>query len=232
MMAVPQGQPRRFRKGNNVRLLDEREALMVLQALENYAATLAPERQHFLAQYQPVDVMFKAVGTGSLGLFNYVIYLEGHARPEHTDPLFLQIKEEPRSAYVPYLDDEVVEYANQGHRVADGQRAMQLTSDPFLGFTRMGTRDFLVRQFSDHKASIETAKLKANTLLGHADLCGELLARGHARSGDPVVIAAYVGTSGRFDKAILEFARAYADKTERDCKALKAWRKQQRGSTH
>jgi hypothetical protein len=103
----------------------------------------------------------------------------------------------------------------------DGQRAMQLTSDPFLGYTTIEGRDYLVRQLNDHKASLDLEHLTAASLLGYADICGELLARGHARAGDPVTIAAYLGTSNRFDRAILSFARAYADKTEHDWNALR-----------
>jgi hypothetical protein len=103
----------------------------------------------------------------------------------------------------------------------DGQRAMQLTSDPFLGYTTLNGRDYLVRQLNDHKAGLDLEALTASSLLGYADVCGELLARGHARAGDPVEIAAYLGASNRFDHAILSFARAYSDKTERDWATLK-----------
>ena len=159
----------------------------------------------------------KVVGTGSVGLRDYVIYFEGLSRPHGVDPLFLQIKEEPASAYAPYLP-EGSGHTHEGHRVVDGQRAMQLTSDPFLGYTTIEGRDYLVRQLNDHKASLDLEILTADSLLGYADICGELLARGHARAGDPVTIAAYLGTSNRFDRAILSFARAYSDKTERDWK--------------
>src|SRR5581483_5619923 len=104
--------------------------------------------------------------------------------------------------------------------------AMQLTSDPFLGYTTIENRDYLVRQLNDHKAALDLETLTAPNLHGYADLCGELLARGHARAGDPVSIYAYVGSSGRFDDAIRMFARAYADKTERDWETLRRWMKQ------
>jgi uncharacterized protein (DUF2252 family) len=200
--------------------LSAKEAATVLAALGPYARTLQPERRHFLEQYSPQDVAFKVVGTGSVGLRDYVIYFEGLSRPHGTDPLFLQIKEETASAYAPYLP-EGSGHTHQGHRVVDGQRAMQLTSDQFLGYTTIDGRDFLVRQLNDHKASLDLKGLTADSLLGYADLCGELFARGHARAGDPVTIAAYLGTSNRFDRAILGFARAYADKTEKDWTALR-----------
>ncbi|HSY36548.1 MAG TPA: DUF2252 domain-containing protein [Acidobacteriaceae bacterium] len=199
--------------------LDAKEAALVLAALGPYTRTLQPERVHFLRQYSPQDIAFKVVGTGSVALRDYVIYFEGLSRPHGVDPLFLQIKEEPASAYAPYLP-EGSGHTHEGHRVVDGQRAMQLTSDPFLGYTTIEGRDFLVRQLNDHKASLDLEILNPASLLGFADICGEMFARGHARAGDPVTIAAYLGTSDRFDRAILSFARAYADKTERDWEAL------------
>ncbi len=200
--------------------LDAGEAALVLASLGPYARTLQPERRHFLEQYAPQDVAFKVVGTGSVGLRDYVLYCEGLSRPHGVDPLFLQIKEEPASAYAPYLP-EGSGHTHQGHRVMDGQRAMQLTSDPFLGYTTIEGRDYLVRQLNDHKASLDLEKVTAASLLGYADICGELLARGHARAGDPVTMSAYLGTSDRFDHAILRFARLYADKTEHDWNILK-----------
>jgi uncharacterized protein (DUF2252 family) len=196
-----------------------KEAALVLAALGPYSRTLQPERVHFLNQYVAQDVAFKVVGTGSVGLRDYVIYFEGLSRPHGVDPLFLQFKEEPASAYAPYLP-EGSGHTHEGHRVVDGQRAMQLTSDPFLGYTTIEGRDYLVRQLNDHKASLDLEILNPTSLLGFADICGEMLARGHARAGDPVTIAAYLGTSNRFDRAILSFARAYSDKTERDWETL------------
>ena len=214
-------QPRIFRSEPPLlERLTAKDASTVLTALGPYARTLQPERRHFLEQYSPQDVAFKVVGTGSVGLRDYVIYFEGLSRPHGTDPLFLQIKEEPASAYAPYLPEGSA-HTHQGHRVMDGQRAMQLTSDPFLGYTNLDGRDYLVRQLNDHKASLDLDELSAASLLGYADVCGELLARGHARAGDPVTVAAYLGTSNRFDRAILSFARAYAGKTERDWSALR-----------
>ena len=200
--------------------VNAKEAELVLAAVGPYARTLLPERRHFLEQYALQDVGFKVVGTGSVGLRDYCIYLEGMSRPHGTDPLFLQIKEEPASAYAPYLPDGSM-HTHQGHRVMDGQRAMQLASDPFLGYTTIEGRDYLVRQLNDHKAALDLEHLTASALLGYADICGELFARGHARAGDPVTISAYLGESARFDHAILAFARAYADKTEHDWSLLK-----------
>jgi len=192
-------------------------ARQVLDSLATYAESLQPERQHFLAQYTPLDVAFKIVGTGSVGLRDYCVYLQGNGAK---DPLFLQVKEEVASAYTPYLGEP--EARHQGQRVVEGQGAMQLLSDPFLGWTTIEGRDFLVRQLNDHKAAVALNELniKPAALLEYAAVCGETLARGHARSGDPCMIAGYLGASARFDQAIAHFAAEYADQTERDWEAL------------
>jgi hypothetical protein len=135
-----------------------------------------------------------------------------------SDPLFLQIKEEAHSAYTPYLGEQPPPH--QGRRVVEGQRAMQFQSDPFLGWTTIQGRDYLVRQLNDHKAAIADDGLKSNGLLEYAQVCGETLARGHARAGDPGVIAGYIGTSDRFDIAVEKFAVEYADQTDRDFETL------------
>jgi uncharacterized protein (DUF2252 family) len=193
-------------------------AAKVVGSLTKYAESLQPERRHFLAQYRPVDVAFKVVGTGSVGLRDYVVLMEGNGA---RDPLFLQIKEEVASGYAPYVAASArKERENQGRRVVEGERAMQLQSDPFLGWTTMEGRDYLVRQLNDHKASINLTKLKATGLLEYAAVCGEILARGHARAGDSAMIAGYVGTSARFDEAVVAFAETYADQTEVDWKQL------------
>jgi uncharacterized protein (DUF2252 family) len=198
--------------------LDSKLARQVLDSLASYAETLQPERRHFLAQFTPLDVAFKIVGTGSVGLRDYCVYMQGNGAK---DPLFLQIKEEAHSAYIPYLGEQSSP-SHQGRRVVEGQRAMQFQSDPFLGWTTIEGRDFLVRQLNDHKAAIALNELniKPAALLEYAALCGETLARGHARSGDPSTIAGYIGTSPRFDEAIAHFAAEYANQTERDWQAL------------
>ena len=110
---------------------------------------------------------------------------------------FLQIKEEVASAYAPYLPD-AHPAAHNGQRAAEGQRFMQIQTDPFLGWTHIGSRQYLVRQLNDHKGSIEIEDLAGANLKAYAEVCGELLARGHARSGDPQVIAGYIGTGDAF----------------------------------
>jgi uncharacterized protein (DUF2252 family) len=195
----------------------EEVAEKVLGSLTKYAESLLPERRHFLAQYRPVDVAFKVVGTGSVGLRDYCVLMDGNGAK---DPLFLQIKEEVASGYAPYVGGKARRVLHHGRRVAEGERAMQLQSDPFLGWTTMEGRDYLVRQLNDHKASIQLEGLRAAGLLEYAGVCGELLARGHARAGDCSTIAGYLGRSTRFDEAVGAFAEAYANQTEVDWRQL------------
>ena len=197
------------------------QANAVLASLAPYREMLEPQRQHLLSFYRPVDVAFKVVGTGSVGLRDYCIYFEGNG-PD--DPLFLQIKEEPASGYNTYLPNAHPDHHN-GKRVADGQRAMQLQSDPFLGWTHIGSRHYLVRQLNDHKGSIDLDDLAGGGLTAFAEVCGELLARGHARSSDPLVIAGYLGGGGGFAQALGNFGLLYADQTEKDWQALRRSRK-------
>jgi uncharacterized protein (DUF2252 family) len=193
------------------------QAAAVLAALGPYRQMLEPQRQHLLSLYRPVDVAFKVVGTGSVGLRDYCIYFEGNGP---ADPLFLQIKEEPASGYAPYLPEAAPPHHN-GQRVAEGQKAMQVQSDPFLGWTHFGGRDYLVRQLNDHKASIELEDLSGGGLEAYAEVCGELLARGHARSGDPLILSGYIGSGDGFAQALAKFGLTYADQTEKDWNDLK-----------
>ncbi len=114
---------------------------------------------------------------------------------------------------------------HNGQRVAEGQRAMQMQSDPFLGWTHIGGRQFLVRQLNDHKGSIDLEDLAGGGLEAYAEVCGELLARGHARSGDPLVIAGYIGSGDGFAEALARFGALYADQTEKDWEDLRRSRK-------
>jgi uncharacterized protein (DUF2252 family) len=182
---------------------------------------LEPQRQHLLSFYKPIDVAFKVVGTGSVGLRDYCVYFEGNGP---NDPLFLQIKEEPASGYTAYLSNANPDPHN-GKRVADGQRAMQVQSDPFLGWTHIGERQYLVRQLNDHKGSIDLEDLAGGGLVAFSEVCGELLARGHARSGDPLVIAGYLGAGNGFAEALGRFGLLYADQTEKDWEDLRRSRK-------
>jgi len=185
---------------------------MVVRGLRNYVDTLLPERQHWFAHYRVADVAFRVVGTGSVGVRDYIVLMFSTVK---NDPLFVQIKEEVLSAYTSYLPKAEVPL-NQGQRVALGQRAMQVQSDIFLGWTSIAGRDYLVRQLRDHKAGIEDEDLQGDGLAQYAEVCGELLAKGHARTGDPYAIAGYLGKNDKFDKAIASFGLAYADQSTKD----------------
>jgi uncharacterized protein (DUF2252 family) len=190
-----------------------KERQLVFDSLTGYRATLARERQQLFDAYHPVDVAFKVVGTGSVGLRDYVVLCFGR---DQADPLFLQVKEEPVSCYCAHLSETECNCDHQGRRVVEGQRLMQAQSDLLLGWTTIEGRDYLVRQLSDHKASIEIEDLKGEGLLEYAMMCGEVLAKGHARSGSPCAIAGYLGNSDAFDIALAEFAFAYAEQVTSD----------------
>jgi uncharacterized protein (DUF2252 family) len=201
------------------------EAGRVVASLGKYTESLSPERKKFFHQYRPMDVAFKVVGTGSVGLRDYCIYMVGNG-PK--DPLFIQIKEEVASAYAPYLrhsNGKGNRHLHQGRRVVEGERLMQVQSDPFLGWTTLDGRDYLVRQLNDHKASVKLDDLRQAGLVEYARVCGDLLARGHARAGDCSMLYGYLGVSGRFEAAVANFAMAYADQTDRDWRDLVRSRK-------
>ncbi len=210
--------PRRFlEQPPTLTRVSSAQAAKILAALADYAETLEPQRRHLLSLYRPVDVAFKVVGAGSVGLRDYCIYFEGNGPG---DPLFLQMKEEAPSCWAPYLPDACPP-AHNGQRVVEGQRAMQVQSDPFLGFARMGNRDYLVRQLNDHKGTIELDDLADGGLTAFAEISGELLARGHARSSDPAILSGYLGSGDGFAESLARFGSAYADQTEKDCAALR-----------
>ncbi len=217
-VSLEKGAGRRFKEIKPIltRVTGSRAAA-VLASLGPYRQMLEPQRQHLLSLYRPVDVAFKVVGTGSVGLRDYCVYFEGNGPG---DPLFLQIKEEPASAYSPYLTDAQPPHHN-GQRTAEGQKAMQVQSDPFLGWTHFAGRDYLVRQLNDHKGSIDLEDLAGGGLEAYAEVCGELLARGHARSGDPLILNGYIGSGDSFAEALAKFGSAYADQTEKDWNELK-----------
>jgi uncharacterized protein (DUF2252 family) len=183
----------------------------VLHSLKLYQESLGPERRHVFSFFRPRDVAFKIVGTGSIGLRDYIILMEGNGLK---DPLFLQFKQETASAYELCLKSPPVD--SQGRRVVEGQRRIQPLSDPLLGWTRIDGFDYLVRQLNDHKSSVNLEKLEAEGLSSLAEIAGELLARGHARSGDPLALKGYIGRPNRVVNAIVEFALKYAEQTEAD----------------
>jgi uncharacterized protein (DUF2252 family) len=189
--------------------------------IAKYQRTLETDRRYLLQQFEFCDMARKVVGVGSVGTRCWIALMLGR---DETDPLFLQIKEAEASVLSRFVGTS--KYANQGQRVVAGQRLMQAASDIFLGWQRIEAgldgkpRDFYVRQLRDWKFSIEITGLRPEGLQLYAALCGWTLARAHARSGDRIAIAAYLGSSDVFDKAIAKFATAYADQNERDHQAL------------
>jgi uncharacterized protein (DUF2252 family) len=189
--------------------------------LAKYRRTLETDRRYLLSQFQFCDMARKVVGVGSVGTRCWILLMLGR---DETDPLFLQIKEAEASVLSRFVGAS--KYANQGQRVVAGQRLMQASSDIFLGWQRIDagldgkSRDFYVRQLRDWKFSVEIAQLRPEGLQMYGGLCGWTLARAHARSGDRIAIASYLGGSDVFDKAIAKFATAYADQNERDHQAL------------
>jgi uncharacterized protein (DUF2252 family) len=188
----------------------------VLNSLGPYRKNLAPERRHLFDLFQSIDVGFKVVGTGSVGLRDYVVLFEGNGA---NDPMFLQIKQEVASAYANFLP---AGQQHHGRRAAEGQRAIQPISDLLLGWTTIGHHHYLVRQLNDHKGSVDLQKLRGAGLRSLALVAGELLARGHARSGDACEISGYCGSGAKMAKALRDFASEYADQTEADYGAFVA----------
>lgn len=213
-LTVPRGRPRVFREVKPV-LTHPRISVRrkVLGALEQYKQTLSPSSQHLLSFYRPVDVAFKIVGIGSVATYDYVVL--HFAGDGIADPLFLQVKEAVQSAYAPYVQSPE-KTMHQGERVVHGQRMLQFMSDLLLGWTSIEGRDYLVRQLADHKGSIEDSDLCGKGLIEYATTCGEVLARSHARSGDAALLAGYLGTGDRWDKALAKFAFIYADQATGD----------------
>jgi uncharacterized protein (DUF2252 family) len=191
----------------------ERLRQRLLRSFKAYEATVPHHCKRLLDRYRPIDIAFKMVGVGSVGTECFVLLLEGRDR---SDPLFLQIKQAGRSVLEEYLSPGP--YDHQGRRVVEGQRLMQAVSDPFLGWAREtdSGRDFYWRQLRDWKGSVNIDDLAAPDLHFYARLCGWTLARAHARSGDPIAISGYLGSSDAFDKAVARFADVYADQNERD----------------
>jgi len=189
----------------------------------SYRRTLETDRRYLLEQYQFCDMARKVVGVGSVGTRCWIILLLGR---DDSDPLFLQVKEAEASVLSRFVGAS--KYKNQGERVVAGQRLMQAASDIFLGWQHTEgeatldgkPRDFYVRQLRDWKFSLPIEALIPEGLRMYGALCGWTLARAHARSGDRIAIAAYLGGSDVFDRAITQFAVAYADQNERDHQAL------------
>ena len=191
--------------------------------VSKYRRTLETDRRFLLDQFRFADMARKVVGVGSVGTRCWIVLMLGR---DDTDPLFLQVKEAEASVLSRFVGAS--KYANQGQRVVAGQRLMQASSDIFLGWQRVEAgldgqqRDFYVRQLRDWKFSVDIETMVPRGMRMYGELCGWTLARAHARSGDRIAIAAYLGGSDVFDRAITEFAAAYADQNERDHKSLLA----------
>ena len=190
------------------------------ELVEDYAASLPPDRRVLLRRFQLVDVARKVVGVGSVGTRCWILLLLGR---DVDDPLVLQAKEAQPSVLERFHQPS--EYRNAGERVVVGQRLMQASSDIFLGWQRTTgidgkRRDFYVRQLRDGKGSVDVDRMVPVGLAAYGRICGWTLARAHARSGDRIAIAAYLGSSDVFDRAVVTFSEAYADRAERDHGAL------------
>jgi uncharacterized protein (DUF2252 family) len=204
---------------------DERDEMFegLRQLLRTYRYTLEFDRRMLLDQFELADFARKVVGVGSVGTRAWIALMLGR---DGQDPLFLQVKEAEASALEEYLGPS--EFSNHGQRVVTGQRLMQATSDIFLGWLRVNAgidgpaRDFYVRQLRDWKGSAEIERMIPNGMTAYGRLCGWTLARAHARSGDRIAIAAYLGRGASFVRAILEFSNGYAEQNERDYQALAA----------
>ncbi|AXE24877.1 DUF2252 domain-containing protein [Streptomyces globosus] len=188
--------------------------------VDTYAQSLAPELRALVQRFRVVDMARKVVGVGSVGTRCWIFLLLGR---DDSDPLLLQAKEAGPSVLAPYTAPSA--YANQGQRVVAGQRLMQAAGDIFLGWERLTgldgrERDFYVRQLLDWKGSATTEGMAPQGMRLLARVCGRSLARAHARSGDPIAIASYLGSADTFDRAIADFAESYADQNERDFAAL------------
>jgi uncharacterized protein (DUF2252 family) len=188
--------------------------------IRSYRRTLESDRRHLLEEFEYVHAARKVVGVGSVGTRAWILLLLGR---DGGDPLFLQAKEAQESVLSRFLAKSA--YGNHGQRVVAGQRLMQAASDIFLGWQRVkgldgGVRDFYLRQLRDWKGSADVDTMAASAMTLYARICGATLARAHARSGDRIAIASYLGSGDTFDRAIADFSVAYADQNERDHQAL------------
>jgi uncharacterized protein (DUF2252 family) len=199
------------------RLKDEELTHLLGALVEEYRTTLRDDRHVLLNKYRYIDVVHKVVGIGSVGTRCYIALLLGNGV---NDPLFLQIKEAQASVYERYIGRSA--YANHGQRVVMGQRVMQASSGIFLGWTRLRSFDFYIRQLRDMKLSVDISTLSVEGFNEYAKFCGWALARAHARSGDSAMISGYLGQKDVFDQSIATFAELYADQADRDQAALVA----------
>jgi uncharacterized protein (DUF2252 family) len=192
------------------------------QYIDRYCKSLQDSHRHLLEGYEYTDMARKVVGVGSVGMHAWIVLLIGR---DVEDPLLLQFKEAQASVLEPYLGRS--RFADHGQRVVEGQRWMQATSDIFLGWMQVSgildstSRAYYVRQLWDWKTSADVETMSPRELMVYAQMCGWTLARAHARSGDPIAIASYLGKGPAFEQAIADFAAAYAEQNERDYRALR-----------
>ena len=191
-------------------------------AFDKYLSTIRHELRLLLSRYRVVDFALKVVGVGSVGTRCGVVLLMAN----DGDPLLLQVKEASASVLDVYAGRS--KYHNHGHRVVVGQRIMQAASDMFLGWTEIRGRDYYVRQLRDMKWALDISTAGVQRMERYVQGCGATLARAHARSIDPALIAGYLGSGAAFDDAMVEFASAYADQTEKDFETLSAAVKRRR----
>jgi uncharacterized protein (DUF2252 family) len=189
----------------------------IAEALDRYLTTLPPHWRRMVAGYTLVDIAHKVVGVGSVGLRAYVALCEGSS-PD--DVLFLQLKEARRSVVARFVHGDSAWHQHQGQRVVEYQQALQTVSDPLLGWTSFGGRQYYVRQFRDMKGALMVDDLGSEALADYAGVCGLLLAKGHARTSGASMIAGYLGTSKKAGRAFAKFARRYADQVECDHQRL------------
>ncbi|MEV4431967.1 DUF2252 domain-containing protein [Streptomyces sp. NPDC049555] len=204
-----------------LRRVPDGEAAEVAAALAPYLGTLPAEMLPLLARYEVQDVAFRVVGTGSVGLRSYVVLLLDH----RGEPLVLQVKEARPSALLPHVEKAgfaPAPVAHEGRRVVLGQKAMQVVSDVLLGWTTVAGRPYQVRQFRNRKGSVDPVLLAGDELDDYGRMTGALLARAHAHSLDPLVVAGYCGKGEEIDEAMAAFAVTYADRTEADHAELAA----------
>src|SRR4029077_11511462 len=194
---------------------------VVRRMIRTYRRTLPRDRRNLLESYRYVHAARKVVGVGSVGARAWILLLVGR---DDNDPLFLQFKEAQASVLEPFLGKS--RFSQHGERVVDGQRMMQTASDIMLGWERIKTidgqqRDFYIRQLWDAKGSPEGEVMEPAGLEAYGRICGWTLARAHARSGDRIAVASYLGSGDVFDQAMASFAEAYADQNERDYNSLR-----------
>jgi uncharacterized protein (DUF2252 family) len=198
-------------------LQDDRLSEWLRKMFRGYLSSLPEERRQLLERYRFLDFALKVVGVGSVGTRCYVVLLDSS---HHGDPLLLQAKEAQASVLEPYAGPSP--FRNHGHRVVLGQRLIQAASDIFLGWTSIAGHDCYFRILRDMKAAAPITVMSPGDLCDYAELCGWVLARAHARSGDAALIAGNLGKGEAFDEALTTFAKAYADQTEKDFQALSA----------